>query len=80
MAWRWPPDSLATSTLTEGMRMPISSRCSRASRFIARLFSSTPLTFSRFRNMLWYTVSWLTRARSWYTASMPQRAGVVDRP
>src|SRR6202012_38423 len=46
-----PPDSWAPSTLTDGIRMRISSRCSRASRFMTRLFSSTPLVRSRFRNM-----------------------------
>jgi hypothetical protein len=38
---------------------------------MALLFSSGQRTFSRFRNMFWYTVSWLITARSWYTASMP---------
>ena len=64
---------------TDGMATPISSRCSRASRFIVRLYSSGPATFSRLRNMLWYTRAALTSARSWYTASMPSdRAWSTD--
>ena len=44
-----------------------------------RLFSSEKRVRSRFRNMLWYTVSSLIRARSWNTVSMPSdRAWSTD--
>ena len=79
IACRCPPDSAATSDSTDGMLIPTSSRYCRASRFIVRLDSSGQRTFSRFRNMLWYTLSWFTRARSWYTTSMPSdRAWSTD--
>ena len=52
-AVRWPPDSLATSASTDGIRTPMSSRCSLDSLRMDLLFSSGQRTFSRFRNMLW---------------------------
>ena len=53
MAWRWPPDSLATSESTEGMFTPIRSSSSWAVRRMLRLDSSVQRVRSRFRNMLW---------------------------
>ena len=67
IAWRWPPESLATGTSMRGMFTPISSSARRASRFITRLASSGKgrSRRSRLRNMLWNTDSWSTSARSW---------------
>ena len=52
IACRCPPDSWATSAVTDGIRIPISSSRFLASARIARLASSGQRTFSRFRNML----------------------------
>ena len=66
MACRWPPDKLATSRSTDfRVLIPMESRCSWASLRMALLRSSGQRTCSRLRNMLWYTVSWGTSARSW---------------
>ncbi len=64
---------MATAALTEGMLTPISSRCSLASlrMILVRSNGIGRATGSRFRNMFWYTGSWLISARSWYTTSMP---------
>ena len=65
IAWRWPPESVTTSALTSGMLTPSESRCSRAWRRIEPLLSTWKRVCSRFRNMLWYTDSPGTSARSW---------------
>ena len=78
MAWRWPPDRLATSRSTDfRVLIPMESSCSLACFRIALLRSSGQRTSSRLRNMFWYTVSWLTSARSWYTMSMPAARACV---
>src|SRR3954453_9549895 len=82
IAWRWPPESRATGTLSRGTLTPISSSAARVSRRIcARARNgSGRLTTSRRRNMFCTTSSSLTSARSWYTQSIPsERAWSTER-
>ena len=65
IAWRCPPESVATGEFTEGICTPTESRRSLASFRMTPFRTSGQRIFSRLRNMFWNTVSWLIRARSW---------------
>ena len=71
----WPPEIARTGVSTGGTRRPSRSmRCVARSRILGLSTNrdpSPPWSSSRPRKMFWVTESSGTRAKSWYTISMP---------